>query len=420
MKKVWTFLLFAGLLAFAGGFLLKSSDGKETVTERAEQTINKSQLSRSRPQKKENPQEEFVKKLLSDFSLQFSLFKQSTLENNRYVYKDRNITVIFTVDPLFQKAVEKEFKRFRVKYGAYVAIDADTGKVLAAVSSTDYPDLTFKRTFPAASTFKIVTAAAALETGLATPNTEMVCGGTGDSCSPSVWLNSRYKVKRRFAESFATSANPFFGNLGRLLGKETLLEFARKFGFNRKDYGFPWGILREPLDDYDIALTAAGLGETRTSPFHQALIASVIENEGIMVKPTLIEKVLTTDGRPLYTFRKELFGRVVSVGTARAIREMMLLTVKQGTVSDKRHFRRLRRFYPRIVIGGKTGTLSELTYPEGRCEWFTGFMEYNGRHIAFSSLAVNNHYFYITGYEIAAVASADFAKLYRNFAVRGR
>jgi cell division protein FtsI/penicillin-binding protein 2 len=96
---------------------------------------------------------------------------------------------------LYPHAVKKEFKRFRVKYGAYVAIDADTGKVLAAVSSIDYPDLTFKRTFPAASTFKIVTAAAALETGLATPNTEMVCGGTGDSCSPSVWLNSRYKVK---------------------------------------------------------------------------------------------------------------------------------------------------------------------------------------------------------------------------------
>jgi len=420
MKRPLTLLLFIGLLAFVGGILLKNSDGKETVTEKAEKTISNTKPSTPKPKREESPQEKFLKELLSDFSLQFSLFKRSTLEGNRYVYRDNNVVVIFTVDPQFQKAVKKEFKRFRVKYGAYVAIDADTGKVLAAVSSIDYPDLTFKRTFPAASTFKIVTAAAALETGLATPNTEMVCGGTGDSCSPSVWLNSRYKVKRRFAESFATSANPFFGNLGRLLGKETLLEFAKKFGFNRKDYGFPWGILRDTLDEYEIALTAAGLGETRTSPFHQALIASVIENEGVMLKPTLIEKVLTVDGKPLYTFKKELLGRVTSVGTARALREMMLLTVKLGTVSDKRHFRRLWRFYPEVVIGGKTGTLSELTYPEGRCEWFTGFMEVNGKRVAFSSLAVNNHYFYITGYEIAAVASADFAKLYRNFAERGK
>jgi cell division protein FtsI/penicillin-binding protein 2 len=406
MKKSLTLLLFISLLTFVGGILLKNS-------------ISYSQ-STSKPQKGESPQKKFLKELLSDFSLQFSLFKHSTLEGNRYVYRDNNVVVIFTVDPYFQKAIKKEFKRFHVKYGAYVAIDANTGKVLAAVSSIDYPDLTLKNTFPAASTFKIITTAAALETGLATPNTELVCGGTGDSCSPSVWLNSHYRVKRKFAESFATSANPFFGNLGRLLGEEPLLEFARKFGFNRKDYGFPWGILRKPLDEYDLALTAAGLGETRTSPFHQALIASVVENEGIMVKPTLIDKVLDTKGKVLYTFRKEVFGRVVSAGTARAIKEMMLLTVKQGTVSDKRYFRRLQRLYPEVTIGGKTGTLSELTYPEGRCEWFTGFIEYNRKRIAFSSLAVNNHYFYITGYEIAAVASIDFVKLYENFAKRGR
>ncbi|RUM45055.1 MAG: penicillin-binding protein [Desulfurobacterium sp.] len=418
MRRVGTLLTLFFLILTAGNFLLKSSDGKETATEKAEQAVIKEQLLPPPPRKEENPKTKFVKELLSDFSLQFSLFKKSTLENGKYVYRNGGITVVFTVDPLFQEAVKKNFKRFRVKYGAYVAVDADTGKVLAAVSSIDFPDLTFKRTFPAASTFKVITAAAALETGLATPNTEMVCGGTGDSCSPSVWLNSYYKVKRKFSESFATSANPFFGNLGRLLGKETLVKFAEKFGFNRKDYGFPWGIMREPLDDYDTALTAAGLGETRTSPFHQALIASVIENDGVMVKPTLIEEVIDTKGKVLYSFKKETFGRVVSVGTARAIREMMLLTVKRGTVSDKRHFKRLKRYFPQVVIGGKTGTLSELTYPEGRCEWFTGFMEYGGKRIAFSSLAVNNHYFYITGYEIAAVAATSFAKLHTNLAKR--
>ena len=71
----------------------------------------------------------------------------------------------------------------------------------------------------------------------------------------------------------------------------------------------------------------------------------------------------------------------------------------------------LKSKYSQLIIGGKSGTLSELTYPEGRCEWFTGFMEYDGKRVAFSSLAVNGSKYYISGYELGAVASMDFVKL---------
>ena len=268
-----------------------------------------------------------LNKLLNDFSYQYFLFRQATEENGRYVYRDKDMTVVFTVDPQFQNCIKKEFKRLKVKYGAYVAIDASNGKVLAAVSSLDYPDLTFKRTFPAASTFKIVTTAAALETGIADLDTSFVCGGHDDSCSPSVWLNSRYKVKRNLRNSFAYSSNPFFGNLGRLIGKERLIEFAQKFGFNRSDYGFPWGILREPLDGYDLALMAAGLGETRISPFHEALMALTVVNNGVMLKPSLVEKIYDSEGNLLFSFKREELSKVISSSTAEKIRSMMILTV---------------------------------------------------------------------------------------------
>ncbi|WP_456435434.1 penicillin-binding transpeptidase domain-containing protein [Thermovibrio ammonificans] len=371
----------------------------------------------TKPVKSRQKEPSFVKELLSDFSMQYRLFKKATLENGRYTYNNGRYTVVFTVDPQFQQKVEAEFKRFKVKYGAFVAEEPYTGKIVAVVSSLEYPDMAMKRSYPTASTFKIVTAAAALDSGLATPKTELVCGGVGDSCSPSVWLNSPFKVKREFAQSFATSANPFFGNLGRLIGKEELLKYARLFGFNSKLYNFPWGIYREPLDGYELALMAAGLGDTTTSPFHQAVIAQTILNNGVMLKPTFIEKIIDNKtGKVVYTFKPEVIRRVVKPETAKEIERMMELTVKLGTVSRRRYFLQLRRRYPDAVIGGKTGTLTEKSYPEGRCEWFTGFLKVGDRTIALSSVAVNNWLYYISGYEIAAVAAMDFAKLYQNYA----
>ncbi len=406
MRKVQILIGFILLLTLSGFVVYKDSDEKKS---------NSISITFEKKEKKEEEEKKIfhgkLNKLLNDFSYQYFLFRQATEENGRYVYRDKDMTVVFTVDPQFQNCIKKEFKRLKVKYGAYVAIDASNGKVLAAVSSLDYPDLTFKRTFPAASTFKIVTAAAALETGIADLDTSFVCGGHDDSCSPSVWLNSRYKVKRNLRDSFAHSSNPFFGNLGRLIGKEKLIEFAQKFGFNRPDYGFPWGILREPLDGYDLALMAAGLGETRISPFHEALMALTVANNGVMLKPSLVEKIYDSEGNLLFSFKREELSRVISPSTAEKIRSMMILTVKYGTVSDRKFFRMLKRKYPQLIIGGKSGTLSELTYPEGRCEWFTGFMEYDGKRVAFSSLAVNGSKYYISGYELGAVASMDFVKL---------
>jgi len=397
-------LLFLLLASFVNTFV-----PKKERKENAEAKVEKTQKPQTPP---------IVKELESDFKLQYQLFKKAEREGDKFVYNTGNYRIVFTVDPQFQKAVENEFKRFKVKYGAYVALDPKTGAVVAAVSSLDYPNLLFKRSFPTASTFKIITAAAALDTGVATPETELNCGGVGDSCSPSVWLNSPYRVERTFSRSFATSANPFFGNLGRLIGKKTLMEYAYRFGFNRTGYNFPWGIIRQPLDDYELALTAAGLGDTVTSPFHEALIAQTIVNGGVMVKPHLIQKIVDLKTGKEYRFETVPLGRVVKEKTADEIKKMMVLTVKIGTVSNRKYFRILRR-YGNLTVGGKTGTLTERSYPEGRCEWFTGFMDFNGKTLAVSSVAVNNWLYYISGYEIAAVAAIDFVKLQERYAKGG-
>ncbi len=400
-----TSALFFVLLAFLVNGLLPSK--KETNGE-AEAKVEK--VTPSTPP--------IVKELQADFKLQYQLFKKAEVEGDHYVYNTGDYKIVFTVNPKFQKAVEEEFRRFKVKYGAYVAIDPKTGAVVAAVSSLKHPNLLFKRSFPTASTFKIVTAAAALDTGVATPKTELNCGGLGDSCSPSVWLNSRYRVERVFSQSFATSANPFFGNLARLIGKKRLLEYAYRFGFNRKGYNFPWGLVREPLDDYELALMGAGLGDTVTSPFHEALIAQTVVNGGVMVKPYLVEKVIDLKTGREYSFKTVPIERVIKPETAKEIEKMMVLTVKIGTISHRKYFRMLSR-YRNLVIGGKTGTLTERSYPEGRCEWFTGFMKYRSRTLAISSVAVNNWLYYISGYEIAAVAAADFVKLQESYAKGG-
>ena len=399
-------LLFLLLASFVNAIVPSQKEKVENAEAKIEET-------------QEEKEPEFVKELKNDFKLQYQLFRKAKLENNKFVYNTGNYRIIFTVDPRFQEAVENEFKRFKIKYGAYVALDPKTGDVIAAVSSLKYPNLLFKRSFPTASTFKIVTAAAALDTGIATPKTELNCGGLGDSCSPSVWLNSPYRVERVFSQSFATSANPFFGNLGRLIGKKKLMEYAYRFGFNRRGYNFPWGVLREPLDDYELALMAAGLGDTVTSPFHEALIAQTIVNGGVMVKPHIVEKVIDLKTGKEYDFKPVPIGRVVKEKTADEIKKMMVLTVKIGTVANRRYFRLLRK-YSGLTVGGKTGTLTERSYPEGRCEWFTGFMSYGGKTLAVSSVAVNNWLYYLSGYEISAVAAADFVKLQERYAKGGK
>ncbi len=365
--------------------------------------------------KENNRTNPFIERIKNDFRFQYRLFKKAVRNGDKFTLREGRYLVTFTVRPDFQNAVKKIFKKFKVKYGAYVAIDPETGKVMAAVSSTDVPDLTLKNSYPTASTFKIITAAAALDKSLADSKTVLQCGGLGDSCSPYVWLNSSYRRERVFDRSFATSANPFFGNLGRLLGKAVLLEYAKRFGFNSRIYNFPWGILREPLDDYELAATAAGLGDVTTSPFHQAVIAQTIESGGIMMKPFIVESVFDLkQGKEIFRFEPKILRKVISKDTADKLKKMMLLTPKVGTVSDKRYFKRLSYKFPELKIGGKTGTLSEISFPEGRCEWFTGFLELNGKKLAFSSVAVNGWTYYISGYEISAVAAEEFVKLERK------
>ncbi len=362
------------------------------------------------------PYEEFLEKLVGNFTYQFQLFKKSHVENGRYVYRDLNGTeIVFTINPEIQEDIKREFRRYKLEYGAFVAIQPSTGKVVAAVSSIDYPDLTMKNTFVTASTFKIVTAAAALEFGI-NPKERLITRGHDDSCSPEVWFKSNYIIPRNMFHSFAYSSNPYFGVLGRILGAHRLFEYAYKFGFNRNDYGFPWGIIRKPLDDYDLALIAAGLGETRTSPFHEALISATIENGGVMVLPSLIEEV-RYKGKVIYSYHPHVLGRVIKEKTARTIRKMMLDTVKFGTASDKKLFRRLKR-YSYLTVGGKTGTLSQLNYPEGRCEWFTGFVEDGDKKLAVSSVAVNEAKYYITGYEVSALGILTM--IHNNFLLAKR
>lgn len=415
-RKITVLYILVGALLFT--LTTQTLKLLDSADENVEASTSISQKEEEAILQKETLKNNFLKKLLNDFSFQYKLFKRAKVINGKYTYSEGNYTVIFTVNPTLEEKYKKLFKTYKLRYGAFVLLDAKTGKVLSAVSSIDFPDLTVKNTFPTASTFKIITAAAALEEKLATPKTVLLCGGTGDSCSPTVWLSSWYKVKREFDTSFATSANPFFGNLGRLIGETTLIEYAKKFGFNRHDYGFPWGFIRKPLDDNDLALMAAGLGESRISPFHEALISLTIENNGVMLKPSLIEKVIR-NGKVVYSFKPEVLGKVVSPETAKEIKDMMLLTVKMGTASGRKFFRLLKRRYPFVRVGGKTGTLSEKTFPEGRCEWFTGFAELGDKKLAFSSLGINESRYYITGYDLSALALINYVKLNRTYAFEG-
>ena len=147
-------------------------------------------------------------------------------------HEDQNIYINYTLDPNLQNWAEERLQRYNPDYGAFVALDPDTGKILAMASSRrdqqQSSDLPLNATYPAASIFKVITAAATIEEGIATPQTVFAFNGK----STSLYKNQVYQVKENkwtrrmsFKTAFAKSVNPIFGRLGaKELGPQTLLD----------------------------------------------------------------------------------------------------------------------------------------------------------------------------------------------------
>lgn len=310
------------------------------------------------------------------------------------------LKIEYAFDPVLQKEMEGLFQRYRPDYGAFVAIDASTGRVLSMVSYVHAKDtvpenLTLRATFPSASVFKVVTAAAAIAERNFTANTVIPFNGRNHTLYRSHVLGNKITRWTRYItlkDAFAKSVNTVFGRIGAFtVGAEELRQYADRFGFNRTisaDVPMEQGRAEIKDDPWALAETASGFTRENTmSPLQGALIAAAVVNDGKMMEPYVVDSVRDQEGKIVYHAVPRLATLSVDAVTASEIRALMKETIVDGT--SKKAFRGFYKGqHADLEVGGKTGSLTGSD-PEGKYDWFVGFGDNKERRIAVAALTVH-------------------------------
>lgn len=303
--------------------------------------------------------------------------------DGRYWSTRNGQEVPLTLDAHLQQRVEQLLKNYAPPYAAVAAIEPATGRVLALAqySRSGARDLGLRAVYPAASVFKVVTAAALLEKGV-DPDKEVCFHGGKHRIQPKLLEDSpRDHTCLDMGEALSRSANVVFAKLAHAhLTPEALRAEAGKFGFNRAmDFDQPLEKSAANIPDtpFEFATTAAGFGQVFLSPLHGALLAATVGNRGEMPAPTLL-----ADEKPAAP------REVLQAKIADRIASMMAETVTEGTA--RKAFRERGRPVLRgIEVAGKTGSLDDR-HPFHDYTWFVGFAPKDHPTIAVAAVVVND------------------------------
>lgn len=304
-----------------------------------------------------------------------------------------------TIDPGLQRHVRRELERYAVPYGALVAIDPRTGRVLAHVSHSsaapDFGDVALDAGPPAASVFKIITAAALIENGVR-PSTSVCYGGGlhGISLTDLEDDASRDTRCATLTDALGGSINAVFAKLAdRNLSPRTLGRYADAFGFGQTlpfELASSASAIDLPADRLEFARAAAGFWHSHLSPFHAAMIAATVANGGTMPRAGLVERIIASDGTVSSEFEPAAYRSVIGAATARQLTAMMERTVSSGTARSAFVDPHGVAFLPGIRVAGKTGTLTQERPDYRGYTWFVGFAPADAPTIAVAALVINS------------------------------
>jgi cell division protein FtsI/penicillin-binding protein 2 len=286
---------------------------------------------------------------------------------------------------------------------AIVVMDGSQGHILAMAGfdlEEEGTNPCTRAMYPAASIFKIITAAAALDALNYTPDTPLYFNGNKYTLYKRQLkdVKNKYTVKVSLEKAFAESINPVFGKLGQTyLGRDILADFAHAFGFNQApdtDMIFDTGSFHLKDDAFHLAELGCGFNrDTLISPVFGAMMVTPLLNEGRTVVPALVSRVMDADGNPLYRHTPALSGPAMTPESAAALAGMMETTVTHGTARKSFGSFSRDKVLSTLRIGGKTGSLSNREHTI-KYDWFTGFAkEKNGpRAITFSVVVGHGEY----------------------------
>ena len=325
---------------------------------------------------------------------------------------DGELQVEYTISPALQEEVERRLRRHNPDYGVFVAIDPDTGRVLAMADSLrsgqQSQNLSIANTYPAASISKIITAVAALNEGEADVASVIPYNGKSTSLyKKNVFNHKNTKWTRNptLRESFAKSINTVFGRLGAVdIGGDTLLDYFYRMGFNARfasDFSFDNGRIEMVAEDqWEVAESAAGYTTRNTlSPLHAAVLGATAINGGKLVAPVVVSRITGPNGIPLYHHADPAVSPAMTPETASKLDKLMQETVRKG--SARKSFRKFHRGdMEQVKVGGKTGSLTGF-HPKGRYDWFVGYAQLGDKKIAFAALCINKEKWYVKSSRLA-------------------
>lgn len=317
------------------------------------------------------------------------------LKNGRFIATLRGGEVAsLSLDVDLQRYVADLVRRAQAPHIAIVAMNPSNGRILAYASkSNKIPNLLTHAGFPAASLFKVVTSAAALErTSLEPDSLIPFRGGTYElerwNYSPDPRRDRRLMT---LTEALGRSCNPVFGRVAlNYLTASTLQTYANAFGFN-ESLGFDAPLeLSEaeiPSDSYGRSRTGAGFGDVFISPIHAATLMAGIANRGVMPRPSLIESVYPPGSNRSVLVNAQMQKRMISPSTAARLMTMMISSTTTGT-SHRDFMLKKKPVLGKFLVAAKTGTLRGEN-PVGLNHWIIAAAPTSSPRIALAIISVD-------------------------------
>jgi penicillin-binding protein A len=328
--------------------------------------------------------------------------------------------LVLTLQPRLQSIARRALQG---KCGAVVALEPSTGRVLAMVTNPTYNPNLIERRFAQAtrttapcgapllnratagkyqpgSTFKILTASAALDTGRFTPESPFDDPGYCIEYGKQVRNAGNPEAPETFGhvdltQGFEHSINSVFCNVGKTLGAGTVLTYADRYGFYKvppletpEDERVASGLYdhgrlfwpTHPGTQVDPGRLAFGQERLQVTPLQMAMVAATVANHGVEMRPQLIERIVSPGGHTISHLKPDRLATPIKRLTADQLARMMELAVQGGTGTPAQ--------IPGIRVAGKTGT-AETGRANINTTWFTAFAPVEAPKIAIAVVVEN-------------------------------